>query len=110
VSLEVPRPTPRFAIGVVLSKREVFDALEACAAAERGLLRAGRATEAAGVASLFEMLEYRVTRDPETTATVDPETTATVDPETTAAVDPGGPLQPPAGGSFSNSSDREFTQ
>ncbi len=102
MSLEVPRPTPRFAIGVVLSKREVFDALEACAAAERGLLRAGRATEAAGVASLFEMLEYRVTRDPETTATVDP--------ETTAAVDPGGPLQPPAGGSFSNSSDREFTQ
>jgi len=53
-----------FATAVVLTKREVFDALEACAGAERALLRAGRAPEAAGVASLFELLEDRVTLDP----------------------------------------------
>ena len=51
---------PRFAGAVVLSKHEVFEALEACAAAERGLLRSGRAAEAAAVASLFELLEDRV--------------------------------------------------
>lgn len=53
-----------FATAVVLAKREVFDALEACANAERALLRCGRATEAAGIASLFEMLEDRVVLDP----------------------------------------------
>jgi len=55
---------PRFAMAVVLSKREVFAALETCATAERGLLRAGRAAEAAAVASLFELLEDRVTLAP----------------------------------------------
>lgn len=53
-----------FAPVVILAKREVFDALEACANAERALLRCGRATEAAAVASLFEMLEDRVVLDP----------------------------------------------
>lgn len=53
-----------FAATVVLVKREVFDALEACANAERALLRCGRATEAAAIASLFEMLEDRVVLDP----------------------------------------------
>ena len=56
---------PRFAGAVVLSKLEVFSALEACAIAERALLRAGRAADAAGVAALFELLEDRVTLDPE---------------------------------------------
>ena len=51
---------PRFAGAVVLTKREVFEALEACADAERGLLRAGRAAEAAAVAALFELLEDRI--------------------------------------------------
>ncbi len=53
-----------FASAVVLTKREVFDALEACAEAERALLRSGRAAEAAEVASLFELLEDRVILDP----------------------------------------------
>ena len=52
---------PRFAGVVVLTKREVFEALEACAEAERVLLRCGRAVEAAGLATLFELLEDRVT-------------------------------------------------
>lgn len=54
----------RFAGAVVLSKREVFEALEACAGAERALLQAGRAAEAATVAALFEMLEDRVSLAP----------------------------------------------
>lgn len=58
------REGTRFASAVVLSKLEVFRALEACADAERGLLRAGRAPEAAAVAALFELLEDRVTLDP----------------------------------------------
>jgi hypothetical protein len=53
-----------FATAVVLTKREVFDALEVCAGAERALLRSGRPAEAAGVASLFELLEDRVVLDP----------------------------------------------
>lgn len=56
---------PRFAGAVVLSKLEVFTALEACATAERSLLRTGRAAEAAGVAALFELLEDRVTLEAE---------------------------------------------
>ncbi|HMK62393.1 MAG TPA: hypothetical protein VK386_02140 [Acidimicrobiales bacterium] len=61
----VPRDSDStFANAVVLTKHEVFDALEACADAERALLRAGRAPEAAGVASLFELLEDRVILDP----------------------------------------------
>jgi hypothetical protein len=69
----IPSPQLRFAGAVVLSKREVFEALEACAAAERGLLRAGRPVEAAGVAALFELLEDRVTLEFE----VPPRTRAT---------------------------------
>jgi hypothetical protein len=56
--------TPAFADAVVLTKREVFDALEACADAERALLRCGRPVAAAGLASLFELLEDRVVLDP----------------------------------------------
>lgn len=55
---------PAFADAVVLTKREVFDALEACAEAERALLRCGRPVPAAGMASLFELLEDRVVLDP----------------------------------------------
>jgi hypothetical protein len=53
-----------FASAVVLVKREVFDALEACALAERALLRSGRPVEAAALGSLFEMLEDRLILDP----------------------------------------------
>lgn len=49
---------------VVLTKREVFDALEACAAAERALLRCGRPAQAAAIATFFELLEDRVVLDP----------------------------------------------
>lgn len=77
-----------FASAVVLTKREVFDALEACAGAERALLRSGRAAEAAGVASLFELLEDRLILDP------------LPRPYVAGAADPSG----------SNSSDRELTQ
>ena len=54
---------PAFADAVVLTKREVFEALEACAEAERALLRCGRPVPAAGMASLFELLEDRVVLD-----------------------------------------------
>jgi hypothetical protein len=53
-----------FADAVVLTKREVFDALEACAEAERALLRCGRPSEAADIAAFFELLEDRVLLDP----------------------------------------------
>jgi hypothetical protein len=49
---------------VVLTKREVFVALEACAAGERVLLRCGRPAEAAGLSLIFELLEDRVVLDP----------------------------------------------
>ena len=55
---------PAFADAVVLTKREVFEALEACADAERALLRCGRPVPAAALASLFELLEDRVVLDP----------------------------------------------
>ena len=58
------KPTPAFADAVVLTKREVFDALEACAEAERALLRCGRPVPAARMAALFELLEDRVVLDP----------------------------------------------
>ncbi|HAM01886.1 MAG TPA: hypothetical protein DCQ30_06610 [Acidimicrobiaceae bacterium] len=57
------RPS-HFADAVVLTKLEVFDALEACAQAERALLRCGRPSEAAAVAAFFELLEDRVLLDP----------------------------------------------
>jgi hypothetical protein len=89
---------PVFATVVVLAKREVFDALEVCAMAERALLRCGRASEAAAVASLFELLEDRIVRDPVAEGT------------------PAPPLTSPNGSDYdmgsagSNSNDKEFTQ
>lgn len=53
-----------FAAAVALTRREVFDALEACAKAERELLRCGRPVEAASIAAVFEMLEDRLVLDP----------------------------------------------
>jgi hypothetical protein len=79
----------RFLGAVVLTRREVFDALEACATAERVLLRCGRPAEAACVAALFEVLEDRVSY------------------ESPASLPSSAP-DPEAEGS--NSSDRELTQ
>jgi len=85
-----------FADAVVLTKREVFDALEACAQAERALLRCGRAIEAADIAAFFELLEDRVLLDP------------------VPGVYAGGAAEAVSSDfsslSGSNSSDREFTQ
>ena len=50
-----------FGTSVVLTGRDTFDALEACARAERALLRVGAAAEAAAIATLFELLEDRLT-------------------------------------------------
>jgi hypothetical protein len=50
----------RFAQVLVLSKREAFELCEACADAERALLRAGRPVEAARMASTFELVEGRL--------------------------------------------------
>jgi hypothetical protein len=50
----------RFASLLVLSKREAFELCEACAEAERALLRSGRAAEAARMAALFELAEGRL--------------------------------------------------
>ncbi|HVC71808.1 MAG TPA: hypothetical protein VNC61_16250 [Acidimicrobiales bacterium] len=50
----------RFAPAIVLTKREAFEACEICADAERSLLRAGRAAEAARLATLFELFENRL--------------------------------------------------
>jgi len=50
----------RFASVVVFSKREAFELCEACAEAERALLRSGRAVEAARMAVLFELAEGRI--------------------------------------------------
>lgn len=51
----------RFASVLVLSKREAFELCEACAEAERALLRSGRASEAARIAAVFELAEARLT-------------------------------------------------
>lgn len=51
----------RFAPVLVLSKREAFELCEACAEAERALLRSGRASEAARIAAVFELAEARLT-------------------------------------------------
>jgi hypothetical protein len=53
----------RFATAVVLTKREAFGACEACAEAERSLLRLRRPVEAAQVAALFELIEGRLVAD-----------------------------------------------
>ena len=50
----------RFASVLVLSKREAFELCEACAEAERALLRSGKAAEAARMAALFELAEGRL--------------------------------------------------
>ena len=52
-----------FSRAVVLTKREAFEACEACADAERALLRTGRAVEAARLAALFELIEARLISD-----------------------------------------------
>ncbi len=49
-----------FAKAVVLTKREAFEACEACADGERALLRTGRAAEAGRLAALFELIEARL--------------------------------------------------
>jgi len=49
-----------FSTAVVLTKREAFEACEACAEAERALLRTGRAAEAGRLAALFELIEERL--------------------------------------------------
>lgn len=99
-----------FAAAVVLTKREVFDALEACADAERALLRSGRASAAAGVAALFELLEDRVILDPvpmhqrpTPVPAVAASPIAPVSPAPVAYVEVADP-------SGSNSSDSELTQ
>lgn len=55
-----PERKARFAQVLVLSKREAFELCEACADAERALLRAGRPVEAARMASTFELVEGRL--------------------------------------------------
>jgi hypothetical protein len=50
----------RFALSIVLTKGEAFEACQVCADVERTLLRAGRAVEAARVATLFELFESRL--------------------------------------------------
>ncbi|HUC35970.1 MAG TPA: hypothetical protein VMR97_02480 [Acidimicrobiales bacterium] len=50
----------RFASVLVFNKREAFDLCEACAEAERALLRSGRVSEAARMAALFELAEGRL--------------------------------------------------
>ncbi|HUA95080.1 MAG TPA: hypothetical protein VMB82_06085 [Acidimicrobiales bacterium] len=54
----------RFSAAVVLSKQEAFDACEACAEAERALVRSGREAEARRMAALFELLELRLVAEP----------------------------------------------
>lgn len=53
----------RFVQTVMLSKREAFETCEACAEAERALLRVGRVIEAARLASVFELIEGRLVCD-----------------------------------------------
>jgi hypothetical protein len=83
----------RFAQALVLSKREAFDLCEACADAERALLRAGRPVEAARMASTFELVEGRLVVSSSNGV-------------------PGQPTghHPPSGFSGSNSRESELTQ
>ncbi len=53
----------RFMAQVVLTKGEAFDACEACARAERALVRSGRTAEAELMAALFELIEGRLVSD-----------------------------------------------
>ncbi len=98
---EVSAFRPGFASVVVLTKTEVFAALEACASAERALLRRGHPAEAAEVAALFELLEDRVVLDPLPAAGGSPEMNQ-------CAGSAGSPC--PSRSVGSNSSDKEFTQ
>ena len=50
----------RFASVLVFTKREAFELCEACADAERALLRNGRPIEAARMAAVFELIESRL--------------------------------------------------
>jgi hypothetical protein len=95
-----------FAAAVALTRREVFDALEACAEAERVLLRCGRPVEAAGVAALFELLEDRVVLDPfpGRPARSEDRYSGSATADWTGAAPPG------AASAGSNSSDSELTQ
>ena len=90
-----------FATAIALTRREVFDALEACAIAERALLRSGCATEAAAVAAVFELLEDRVVLDPL------PDTGSWRAPGSCREPGRWNPSYEPFG---SNSSESEFTQ
>ncbi|HXX91810.1 MAG TPA: hypothetical protein VEI83_16455 [Acidimicrobiales bacterium] len=54
----------KFAPVIVLSKREAFELCEAVAEAERAMLRSGNAAGAARLATIFELVEGRLVRDP----------------------------------------------
>lgn len=111
-----------FASAIALTRREVFDALEACAEAERVLLRCGRPVEAAGVAAVFELLEDRLVLDPLPGRPSSPAPPGGLARPASPAGPAGGYLGPAAaagpaaadspGGApaGSNASDREFTQ
>jgi hypothetical protein len=94
-----------FAPAVALTRREVFDVLEACARAERTLLRGGHAAEAAALAAAFELLEDRVMLDPLPPCAPMREAAhgKTRYPADSTAPDASGPFG-------SKSRDREFTQ
>lgn len=62
-SREQSRTRAHFASVLVLSKADAFDVCEGCAEAERALLRSGRASEAARMAAIFEMIEGRLVLD-----------------------------------------------
>jgi len=55
-------PAVTFRPVVCLTKREVFDACQALADADRVLVAAGTTDEAGALADLFELLEDRMTR------------------------------------------------
>jgi hypothetical protein len=55
-------PAATFRPVVCLTKREVFDACQALADADRVLVAAGTTDEAGALADLFELLEDRMTR------------------------------------------------
>ena len=77
-----------FSLTVVLTKAEAFDACDACAEAERALIRSGWLAEADRLAELFALIEGRLTQ-----------------------VGPGRhPRQCDSVSSASKSSDSEFTQ
>jgi hypothetical protein len=54
-------PVTRLRGSVELTKREVFDACQALAAADPVLVAAGRTVEAAALFDLFELFEERLT-------------------------------------------------